>query len=187
VRGIKTAYTFASSTEGKHDLSLLKPIPMKTAFCLFGFFIFVHCSHLIQSNNGITKQGYLIFGIKYGECVYRCAHIYQLQGESLYKEDVVNYISNPFQQNFVFNTTPMSEHHYSNAKILLDSFPNALLNSAVKTFGTPDSHDQGGILIERQLDNRIQRWYIDPDETQLPEYLKPYVTKVKSVLIQMKQ
>jgi hypothetical protein len=169
------------------DFSIYKNDTMKSTFLLFGFIIFVQCSPVIQSNNLVAKQGYLIFGIKYGECIQNCAQIYQLQGESLYKEDKVNYIANPFQQNFVFNSTPWSAHHYSIAKTLWDSFPNALFNSDIKTFGAPDSHDQGGILIERQMDNRIQRWYIDPDEAQLPEFLRTYVTKVKSVLTQMKQ
>lgn len=137
-------------------------------------------SHL--GNSGVAG---LVFGSFYGMCPGGCVKIYQVDRVKLCQDDSAKYVS--LDWNYSFKTTRvLSSSQFDMAKGLLDQIPNDLLVNNNKTYGAPDSHDQGGLFIEVYLDGIVRRYRIDNDSTadQSPALLT-FKQKVQSVISQL--
>ena len=53
-------------------------------------------------------------------------------------------------------------------------------------FGSPDAHDQGGIVLEIIRDGKPKRFYLDNNEEALPAALVPYAQQIKRVVAALK-
>ncbi len=136
--------------------------------------------HTIKSEIETTGSDLsLTFGKYYGFCAGDCVSLYKISGEQLFEDDLMRFSG---WDTPVFKSTPMSNQRYQQAKILLDNFPQDLLQTNVETFGCPNCADQGGYYLEWQKGEVVRRWRIDTNESELPNYLVAYTRQVAQVL-----
>ncbi|HEX8531595.1 MAG TPA: hypothetical protein VF646_16300 [Cytophagales bacterium] len=128
----------------------------------------------------------LVFGQYYGFCppTSDCAQVYKLEGNHLYEDEVLRVPGRDAK--ITFKTDPLPADQYDRAKALADNIPAELLTSTGETFGSPDSFDQGGIVLEITRDGQTKRFLLDNDETALPPGLVPYAQEVKRVVAALK-
>lgn len=124
----------------------------------------------------------LIFGIDFAECGFDCATLFKLTKTDLFKDKDIEYIYNALTDELTFEEDPLPQNKFDLSKVLLDSFPQELWKEDSRIFGTPNAHDQGGILIEAHQNGRTARWYADTVEERIPGYLAKYNRLIISVL-----
>ena len=124
----------------------------------------------------------LVFGAFYGMCPQNCVHIYQVDATTVQKDDSVKHPDGDWTYNFN-GTTTLSNDKFSVAKGLLSQVPAELLSANNKTYGAPDSHDQGGmyILIEKGTEKRRFRIDFDNSSDQSTELIA-FKNKVADVI-----
>lgn len=125
-----------------------------------------------------------VFGRYAGFCMgEQCTNLYQLQNGQLFADDMER-LMHP--DDLVFLPEPLSEEKYELAKAVLDSLPAALFDEASETIGCPDCADQGGYFIELRTSGETQRWYLDTNKNNLPQYLVDYARQIDEVLAALK-
>ena len=131
-------------------------------------------------NENLTTNSYLIFGAYHGECLGEdCVEIYKIENNELFKDtlDIYPAVSNlPYGGSYV----KLGNEYYEIVKSLLDNIPKELENEENIIIGQPDSHDQGGILIEIVIDGEKKDWLIDNDKDNVPEYLHLLIDSINS-------
>lgn len=132
-----------------------------------------------EKDNSIDN---LVFGDAYGFCAGDCATFYQLKGGSLYPDDIDRYSGNEV----LFKSTALPADKYQMAKVLLENFPEYLLNNPDTVFGCPDCADQGGYYLQYTRNGTTLKWSIDTNPTSQPEAIRSYVEKLQSVLTQLR-
>lgn len=135
-----------------------------------------------QLMEGPVDETILIFGIYYGFCAGNCTHIYKLEDGELYQDNVDHL--NPEQ--LTFELSPLPEEDYISAKVVLENFPEKLLDEEEDYIGLPDAHDQGGYYIEYRKEDIHRFWRIDTVDSRIPAYLANYMDLVQSVVNQLK-
>lgn len=125
---------------------------------------------------------YLVFGSFYGMCAGEiCIEIFKYENNILYEDGADIYPSSeemPYKGNYYI----IDNKYPDDIDYLLSHFPGELLSSGQRTFGIPDGHDQGGLILQVKKDGIVKQWLIDMQTTWLPEYLKNYAEKLKLVL-----
>lgn len=129
-----------------------------------------------------VAAGRLVFGQYYNFCpsTSDCAQVYKLEGNQLYADETNRVFGRDAK--ITFKTSPLPADKYDQAKALADNIPAELLTSTEEVFGSPDSYDQGGIVLEITRNGKPKRFYLDNDENALPPSLVPYAREVKRVI-----
>ena len=121
----------------------------------------------------IDKNDYLIFGHFYGECIGEtCVETYKLTNDKLYEDQNDNY--NPTSFDFI----ELDDDKFDEVNDLISYIPNSLVQEDDQTFGSPDSHDQGGLYISYYNEGDLKTWRIDQEKTDIPNYLHDFMDKV---------
>lgn len=133
-----------------------------------------------------TAADRLVFGQYYGFCpsTADCAQVYKLEGNQLYADETTRVLGS--EAEIAFKASPLPADKYDLAKSLADDVPAELLTAAQEVFGSPDAHDQGGIVLEITRDGKPKRFYLDNNEAALPATLVPYAQEVKRVIAGLK-
>ncbi len=128
----------------------------------------------------------LVFGQYYGFCpaTADCAQVYKLEGDQLYADETTRVLGS--ESAIVFKTSPLPADKYDLAKSLAGNLPAELLTSNQEVFGSPDAHDQGGIVLEITRNGKPKRFYLDNNEGALPATLVPYAQEVNRVIAGLK-
>jgi hypothetical protein len=106
----------------------------------------------------------LVFGTFHGMCLANCVRIYQVDGNTLQKDDSADHVDVSWTYNFK-GTSTLSADNFNMAKGLLDQIPAELLINNNKTYGSPDSHDQGGVFVVVEKGSEKHRFRIDFDDS----------------------
>ncbi|HCM77301.1 MAG TPA: hypothetical protein DIS90_13025 [Cytophagales bacterium] len=135
-----------------------------------------------EKNHEPQQQAALIFGMAHGFCAGDCAHFFQLKDGQLFRDVVERYTgSEP-----AFEVTPMSKDQYEIAKQLIQDFPDYLTNNPNTTFGCPDCADQGGYHLYYKSETAVSYWHIDTSLENVPAEIRDYMSKVRTVVDQLK-
>ena len=123
----------------------------------------------------------LVFGLYYGRCVGDCTHFYKLQDGQLFKDAIEGRYDDINWDVFASSAAPTES--YDLAKGLMESIPDALLESRETTFGSPNVVDQGTMFITAMQDGTpLGPWKLDPRTDQLPTELHVFQTQVKEAI-----
>ena len=133
-----------------------------------------------------AAAGRLVFGQYYGFCpsTADCAQVYKLEGDQLYADETTRVLGS--EAEIAFKASPLPADKYDLAKSLADDVPAELLTATGEVFGSPDAHDQGGIVLEITQDGKPKRFYLDNNEAALPATLVPYAQRIKRVVAALK-
>lgn len=106
----------------------------------------------------------ITFGTFYGNCLKNCVRIYDISPAVLQIDDSVN--NGTLNWVYVFKATRTLDKAKQNIALpLLKQVPAELMKNSTTTFGSPDSHDQGGVYIIIKTIPAIYRFRIDMDDT----------------------
>jgi hypothetical protein len=119
------------------------------------------------------------FGRICGFCAGDCATVFKLDNNQLFAD---NMTTRDRSAPHLFQTTPLSDDKRLIAKQLANVFPTQLLNETAETIGCPDCTDQCSYLVIWTQNGVTQKWFIDPFEHSVPDYLKPFVVKIRETL-----
>jgi hypothetical protein len=119
------------------------------------------------------------FGRICGFCRGDCATVFKLDGNQLFADDMT---TRDRSAPLLFQTTPLSDNKRLIVKQLADVMPSQLLNETAETIGCPDCADQCSYLVVWTQNGVTKRWFIDPFENSVPDYLKPFVVKIRETL-----
>ena len=129
---------------------------------------------------------YLIVGTYYGFCIGDCVNLFQIVDNQVFG-DAVN--DNVIPENVPFKNDALGGDSYELAKVLVTGFPDELGlveadSQGRNVLGCPDCADQGGFYLElKKVDEETaQKWYVDTNEKDLPDYLVDYVRQIRSVM-----
>jgi hypothetical protein len=106
----------------------------------------------------------LTFGTFHGMCPGGCNYEYVLNGTTLQRADSVTYDATTGGYTYK-SLTQLSTDKYALSKDLLTTVPEQLTTNTSKTYGAPDTHDQGGVYIELNAGGATRRFRIDMDNT----------------------
>ena len=105
----------------------------------------------------------LVFGHYYGECFGDCFHVFGTSNGKLFEDQLAQW----YTLDYAFAATnTLSQANYDSIEHLLHLIPDTLRNSNKEVYGSPDSHDQGGIYIGLDVGtNRERIIRLDQDDT----------------------
>lgn len=114
------------------------------------------------SKDKTDKAEYVVFGKFYGMCLDNCFQVYRIDDKQLAADDSVQ----RYGSNYTFAPTrTLSAAAYADAKPVLTSVPQDLIKGGSKTYGSPDSHDQGGVYVQVRRNGQTITAILDNDET----------------------
>ena len=87
----------------------------------------------------------LVFGTYFGMCSTNCVTVFALDSAKVQQDTLVNVI---ISTSYVFAGVDLSNDKFVQVKHLLTEIPDELTTTPDKTYGSPDSHDQGGVYVE---------------------------------------
>jgi hypothetical protein len=122
---------------------------------------------------------YMIFGVYCGECGGHCATMYKIDNTGLAIDETDGFFKN--NGKITFADKGWKDDRFDTAKILLESIPTQLVTSKMEQFGCPDCTDGCGIYVELKMNAVVKKFYIDTNQSQLPEFLKPFARAVYRV------
>jgi hypothetical protein len=140
--------------------------------------LFSACQKNALSPENQLTDGYLIVGIYHGECVGNCFKAYKIDDSGVYKAVNVKYFTGPLKDLQWEKLNNQDTQAFEN---LRNDFPSQLYTVPENYIGMPDAHDQGGWYIETSVDGEKKYWQIDTVVERLPNYLKPYVEKLRFI------
>lgn len=156
-------------------------------FCLLILPFLMACSESFETP-AVQKVSIdeLIFGRFYGMCSGEsCVEIYLVNNEELLEDTTDNIL---FQE--LFRTgqyLEMSEEEHQTAMELLREVPIQLTQQNNEVYGCPDCLDQGGLHLRIKDDDTDRNFRFDLQNSENPEYLRPYLKKVNEVVNQLTQ
>ncbi|MBK6930411.1 MAG: hypothetical protein IPH12_05905 [Saprospirales bacterium] len=133
---------------------------MKNAL-FFSVLLFAACTK--EPDVAPSTNDYFIFGTYYGECAGNCSHIFKLEGQNLFADDM-EYLQ---PDDLVFQSQSLAPDKIALAAALEAQIPASLFDETAETIGCPDCHDQGGYLVKIKTGDTVRQWFIDRD---VPKY-----------------
>lgn len=130
--------------------------------------VFGSCSNVKRAN-----IEYIIYGTYAGECMGHCATMYKLENSKLLIDTTDSYFDNN-GKSITFRGDALNKEQLLKAQVVKQKLPELLLQSGSKEFGSPDSHDQGGIFIELKSGLNTKRFHIDTELDKIPSELRDY-------------
>lgn len=122
------------------------------------------CSKKEHGDNRLKPTHFdLVFGDYYGMCGGDCFDVYGLNRSSLHEDHVVE----RYMGNYVFKPLMRRDREdFDSVRQLMLEIPDELYLTKIRTYGSPDSHDQGGIYIGVDIGGHNARVIIlDNDDT----------------------
>jgi len=158
----------------KTILIMLVPVLLLTASCHKG------------GDEEETVADGLVFGTYYGFCTKNCVKMFEVHNSTLAKDDSVKYAD--LTWNYKFKTSRLLDKaSLTKANALLGQVPKRLFSGGAQTFGSPDSHDQGGLYIEIETISGNYKFKLDMDDTpDQPAEVIAFKKQVLGVLAQIK-
>src|SRR5215468_6665007 len=98
-------------------------------------FLIVFVSACTKDRMPVTDDVFA-FGTGYGECSGDCARLYQISQAKLYPDNISNF----YNGQVTFSTTPLPDSSYQHAKSLPAMIPQYLLLHPNETLGCPDCY-----------------------------------------------
>lgn len=154
------------------------------------FFLVIGCFFACKTPDEVTtteietetsKVDELVFGLYYGRCAGDCTHFFKLRDGQLFKDAIEGRYDG--QEWDVFGETALKDENYRTAAGLLESIPDALLESTEEKFGSPNVADQGTILVVAIQDGtQLGPWQIDPRTDALPENLQAFQMEMRTAI-----
>ena len=144
-----------------------------------GCCVFLSCD---QSNPTTEPSESLVFGTYFNNCYGNCVQLYKIEGDQIYGDQINTKIEDPLNDEFRFQQNPMSTTRIELVKSLLSQLPQTLLADNQTTYGMPDAHDQGGIVIELTKCGKVERWVLDRHTNRLPKSVKAYADQLLKVM-----
>jgi len=132
-----------------------------------------------DSKNPLDPEGeiseYLVFGHFRGLCHGEaCIETYMLKEGKLFEDTQDRYF---ITDEFLW--VQLSHELYQSASDLETLLPQELVDIESKTFGIPDSYDQGGYYIEYKKENSEAKvWRIDTDKSSVPDFLHLFMDEL---------
>ena len=145
------------------------------------------CSEGLESPNSQTVRiDELVFGRFYGMCFGEsCVEIYLVNDEELLEDTTDNYLFREiFEQDQYLR---MSAEKHSIALELLEEVPIQLTQQSNNVYGCPDCHDQGGLHLKIIENGEERNFRFDLENSENPDYLRPYLRKVNQTVDQLAQ
>lgn len=108
-------------------------------------------------------RDYVVIGTYFGKCTgVDCQQFYKIESEKVVHYLNVNYGSFDFNQ-YHFKTLVYRDDLVA----FLQKVPTEIvaIKGQTKTYGTPDSHDQGGVYVELRQGDVLTKIYLDNDDT----------------------
>ncbi len=106
----------------------------------------------------------ITFGTYYGNCAKNCVKMYDISQAVLQQDDSVTNVK--LNWVYVFKATRTLDKTKQIASLpLLKQVPAELMKNSTITYGSPDSHDQGGVYVIIKTIPAIYRFRIDMDDT----------------------
>ncbi len=152
---------------------------MKSVFVLIAGFIFMSCNDHLR----LEDEGYIIFGVYNGFCVIDCTDLYKIKDGQVYGETNDYFTS---LEELKFSDDPLVESSYLKAKVVVDDFPDKLLDEKENVFGCPGCHDQDIVLVVYNDGSETWEWTLDTDQNAIPAYLETYVQLIKETVAELK-
>jgi hypothetical protein len=134
---------------------------------------------LADDIGNVDYSDYILFGHFFGECGgEECIEIFKLTDKSLY-EDILDWY--PVSTKPYDGIYKLCDHSlFEKVKDLKTKMPDDLLKEEAVVIGQPDAGDWGGIYFEISSKGIRHFWLIDEMESNLPEYLVPFVTEIEA-------
>lgn len=146
---------------------------MKSLF-LVAFFLILGCG-----DDGLSNSDeYLIFGKYHNFCVGDCWKLYKLQNGALYADEF-DHIS---MSEIRFQSRPMPEEAYLEAKTLFDELPGEIVNSTEERYGCPDCADQGGYYLSFKQNGQARIVHLDTQTDGFTPEIVTFLVEVERVL-----
>jgi hypothetical protein len=132
----------------------------------------------IQQSNSSNET--LIFGLSYGFCLGdECVRLFKIEDGELFAEAGVERLR--LDEPIPFQTEALPEQDYERALPLLNDFPELLTTAQDTIYGSPDAADQGSIFLQWQSEDINRFWLLDTRVDALPEELRNYAERVKTI------
>jgi hypothetical protein len=127
----------------------------------------------------------LVFGTYHGMCASNCVDMYEIRYSTMAKDDSVKYTD--LTWNYTFKTYRLiAKTKQQIAVQLLSEVPKELFANGATTYGSPDSHDQGGVYLEVKSIPGNYKFKLDMDDTpDQSDEVKAFKQKVLTVLRQI--
>ena len=151
---------------------------MKKLFFLILIYTSISCSNTDEKPAQLVLSGgdYIVFGRFYGFCGgEQCIEIYKLTATTLSEDSLDMY---PLMSNNTTNFVPMPDQKFLLAQDLSAFFPISLLQETSTVFGTPDAYDQGGMIVEYNIDGVQKRFYFDNNIQVVPDQYHIFLNKI---------
>jgi len=140
-------------------------------------------SLFIKSNKTIDN---IIFGKYAEECIFHCIKIYKLEVKSnnLFFDTSRSFFYPPMGEKVNFKQAIIEKWKIEIAKQLLDSIPDAILNSNKKdtNFNCAGCGDGEILYLQITSNNEVQRVYINPNLGPLPSEIRPFAILLTKAL-----
>lgn len=143
------------------------------------------CSEGLESPNPESVYiDELVFGRFYGMCFGEsCVEIYLVNEEELLEDTTDNYLFREiFEQG---QYVRMSAEKHSIALELLEEVPIQLTQQSNNVYGCPDCYDQGGLHLKVIENGQERNFRFDLENSENPEYLRPFLRKVNQIVDQL--
>jgi len=143
-------------------------------FCLaVSLTAFVSCSR----DTDQSTVPYLIFGHSYGECLGgHCLDVFKLTDSALYEDKDDKFVSGDYRW------YELSASKFSLARDLLKQTPEEIKYGVDQTFGCPDCHDQGALIVHYFDGVHLHEFLLDNDKSAIPVYLHSFTDQVNNTI-----
>ena len=141
-----------------------------------------------KNNKDESRQiEYMIFGQYHGFCGGKdCNKFFKIDCCQIFEVTSGVYPDFGLLLNGKFNKE-LDPRELDSVSFLIHRIPHVLFFETVKTIGSPDSHDQGGLYIEvKCVGNPVQFWYIDQDKGEIPSYVHTFVDDINKAIVLLK-
>jgi len=121
---------------------------------------------------------YLTFGKYHFECGGNCTNLFKIEKGQLFQDD----LDWGLLDEIPFQSVPLDNSKFEIAKILIEEFPNDLLESGKRKYGCPDCVDQGGFYVELKDGGERNIWLIDVLDDEQNQSIINYKLKIDEIL-----
>ena len=139
---------------------------------------------------GNKLAGQIVFGVYCGFCAKNCATMFRFDNTGNNMTLMVDSTDSYFKNDGIirFSTMVTDINRIDLAHSIMGQIPTELLTTAKDTarYGCPDCTDGCGIYFELTQNNKVKKFYIDNQTSQLTGEIKIFAEYLKSIIAQLK-
>ncbi len=138
-------------------------------------------ANLACSKQKLNKDDYLVFGHFYGECAgEECVELFKLERDKLFEDtkDIYPNAQSIYKGNF---SKELPQSDFEQVEMLFEAFPDQLWDENT-IIGQPDAGDWGGFYVEYKKGDETAYWLIDQMQSNIPDYLHTFNTKIRTAI-----